>query len=520
MEFNCPLSYIELLLPILSELELVSWSYNDLIVILRENKIFKKYSDDDLKCEVDLTLKYLIQVGYVEVVDGEYSVTSMAIDLLNKVNDEKDKILESSMSDSEKLKKLQDIYVENTKNINFKIKKAYNIPSQSQLCEDLSKYLEHNSISSKSRSQIINDFIKHVYNFTDEQMSVLVGIVGRKKEAAIISRAYSAFYKLRKEKKEEVINKKNSIRVKKLDKQDKTLKVKPNLHESCENDKVTETTNDNAESCEDITSIATFNVYSDMILRILSSSYTSDIQMITKYIINIIMPKNNDENIFELFKTQINKILTQMIQKQLIIKTDEGYEIIQKGFNQINKAQQPPGTRESENLLKQFNQTYHEINQTLHTKLLRKIKTCNPYFFEKISLDLLKQMQYFNVKAFKGELSAKSNDGGVDGVLYYDRLSIKPVYFQSKRWKNNITRPEMQKFVGALHDKGATDGIFITTSNFTKGALETAKSSNVRPINGEMLVNLMIEYKVGVKTQNYELDTIDEQYFQNQEEKI
>ena len=73
----------------------------------------------------------------------------------------------------------------------------------------------------------------------------------------------------------------------------------------------------------------------------------------------------------------------------------------------------------------------------------------------------------------------------------------------------------MQKFVGALNDKSADTGIYITTSSFTKGAIETAKTANIRLIDGKTLVKLMIKYKVGIKIQEYEIKMIDENYFED-----
>ena len=233
------------------------------------------------------------------------------------------------------------------------------------------------------------------------------------------------------------------------------------------------------------------------------------------------MPDNYDKSVFELFKNQVHKILKQMLQKQLIIKNkDDNYEITENGFIQLNQDTTPKKPHfktqtKPENPLTIFNKTYKQNNQSLPAKLLEKVKTCNPYFFEKLSLDLLNKMEFYKVKSFKGELTAKSNDGGVDGLIYLDPLSIKPVYFQSKRWKNNISRPEMQKFVGALNDKLADTGIYITTSSFTKGAIETAKTANIRLIDGKTLIKLMIKYKVGIKIQEYEIKMIDEDYFKD-----
>jgi restriction system protein len=79
-----------------------------------------------------------------------------------------------------------------------------------------------------------------------------------------------------------------------------------------------------------------------------------------------------------------------------------------------------------------------------------------------------------------------------------------------------VGRPEIQKFVGALHGKNARKGVFITTSDFTKEASEYAEglSDKVVLIDGETLVNLMIDHGVGVDLEEaYEIKRVDSDYF-------
>jgi restriction system protein len=77
-------------------------------------------------------------------------------------------------------------------------------------------------------------------------------------------------------------------------------------------------------------------------------------------------------------------------------------------------------------------------------------------------------------------------------------------------------RPEIQKFVGALHGQRAKKGIFITTSSYTKDALDYVK--NIDPkvilIDGKTLTNMMITFNVGVSIlQTLEIKKIDTDYF-------
>jgi restriction system protein len=113
---------------------------------------------------------------------------------------------------------------------------------------------------------------------------------------------------------------------------------------------------------------------------------------------------------------------------------------------------------------------------------------------------------------------SSDGDEGIDGTIKEDKLGLDIIYIQAKRWRpgNVVGRPELQKFVGALAGQGAKKGIFITTSNFTKEALEYTPRNETKIvlIDGEQLAQLMIDYNLGCTTQQtYELKKIDSDYF-------
>lgn len=113
-------------------------------------------------------------------------------------------------------------------------------------------------------------------------------------------------------------------------------------------------------------------------------------------------------------------------------------------------------------------------------------------------------------------VTQKSNDGGIDGIINQDPLGLQTIYVQVKRYAENniIGSPEIDSFSGALRRKRADRGVFITTSSFTSGARQAAKQLNIALVDGEMLTNLMIQYKVGVQIrQVYELYDIDDDFF-------
>ncbi len=162
-------------------------------------------------------------------------------------------------------------------------------------------------------------------------------------------------------------------------------------------------------------------------------------------------------------------------------------------------------------------EAYQVLQEELITELLQTIKQNSPQFFERLVINLLVKMGYGGTQKDAGQILGKSGDEGIDGIIKEDRLGLDVVYIQAKRWDGVVVgRQEIQKFVGALHGQQAKKGIFITTSNFSKGATEYVAhiDTKVVLIDGEMLAQLMIDYNIGVATvATYELKRIDSDYF-------
>jgi len=159
---------------------------------------------------------------------------------------------------------------------------------------------------------------------------------------------------------------------------------------------------------------------------------------------------------------------------------------------------------------------FEQINEDLSSALLNKIKECSPDFFEKLVVDLLLKMGYGGSEIEQGEVTPKTGDEGIDGIIKEDKLGLDMIYIQAKKWENTVGRPDIQKFVGALQGKRARKGIFITTSNFAKNAYAYVKNidNKVVLIDGNELANLMIEHDVGVSIQRtFAIRKIDSDYF-------
>ena len=158
-------------------------------------------------------------------------------------------------------------------------------------------------------------------------------------------------------------------------------------------------------------------------------------------------------------------------------------------------------------------QALAEIRQSAEAELLELVSSVSPSFFETIVLDLLHRMGYGASRADLQRVGG-SGDGGIDGIISLDRLGLEKVYVQAKRWQENVGRPHLQAFYGALAGQKAKKGVFITTSGYTSQALDFAKSvEGIVLIDGSRLAGLMIDYELGVTARTVKIPKIDGDYF-------
>jgi restriction system protein len=163
------------------------------------------------------------------------------------------------------------------------------------------------------------------------------------------------------------------------------------------------------------------------------------------------------------------------------------------------------------------------LTEALRDALLARVLEASPAFFERLIIDLLLAMGYGGSQAEAGEQLGRTGDGGVDGVIREDQLGLDRVYLQAKRYQpgNVVSSETVQAFIGALVGKGAQKGVLITTSTFTKPALNAAsQSGNLRLVlnDGEELTRLMIRFNVGVRVaRTVDIKRIDLDYFEGDE---
>ena len=223
------------------------------------------------------------------------------------------------------------------------------------------------------------------------------------------------------------------------------------------------------------------------------------IVIISKRGLDVLKNKPNSINV------KFLKQFSEFVEFQTSKREDE----IESETSEEQSAQTPEESLET---------AYQKIRKSLASELINKVIELSPTFFEKLVVELLVKMGYGGSIKDAGKAMGKSGDEGIDGTIKEDKLGLDIIYIQAKRWKpgNVVGRPELQKFVGALAGQGAKKGIFITTSNFTKEAIEYTPRNETKIvlIDGHQLAQLMIDYNLGCTSQQaYEVKKIDNDYF-------
>lgn len=210
----------------------------------------------------------------------------------------------------------------------------------------------------------------------------------------------------------------------------------------------------------------------------------------------------------------------ERIDNQFLKKFDSFVDFIkpQKNDHFKDEEEKSPSIDENATPEELLDKAYQSLQQALAFDLLNKVIEMPPSFFERLVVDLLVKMGYGGSIIEAGRAIGRSGDEGIDGTIKEDKLGLDIIYIQAKRWKqgNLVGRPELQKFVGALAGQGAKKGIFITTSSFTKEALEYIPKNETKIVlvDGLQLAQLMIAFNVGCTTQRtYEIKKIDYDYF-------
>jgi len=163
-----------------------------------------------------------------------------------------------------------------------------------------------------------------------------------------------------------------------------------------------------------------------------------------------------------------------------------------------------------------------QLEANVRGEILQRVKAISPEAFERLVLQLLGALGY-GVGPESRQGVRRGPDGGIDGRIDEDRLGLASIYIQAKRYQEqSIGRPAVQSFYGAMGGQGASKGVFISTSTFTRDAVECAaefKDKKIVLIDGNRLTRLMLDAGVGVSVREvYRVHRIDEDFFAEFEE--
>ncbi len=165
----------------------------------------------------------------------------------------------------------------------------------------------------------------------------------------------------------------------------------------------------------------------------------------------------------------------------------------------------------------QIKSAWHTLNSALAEDLIELVKKQTPQFFEVLVVQLMQAMGYGGWSKDSGSATQYTGDGGIDGIINEDPLGLETIYLQAKRYTESaVGRPDIQAFVGALEMKRARKGVFITTSHFSRDALDYVSliEKKVVLIDGTQLAELMIKHNLGVSVkETYQVKATDSDYF-------
>lgn len=153
-----------------------------------------------------------------------------------------------------------------------------------------------------------------------------------------------------------------------------------------------------------------------------------------------------------------------------------------------------------------------EAVATWRQRAMVKLLAMPPAAFERLCQRILRESGFVEVRVL-----GRAGDGGIDGlgILRLQRVVSFQVLFQCKRWQGSVPPKEIRDFRGAM--VGRSDkGLFLTTGSFTRAAQEEATRDGAPPIDlidGDQLVDLLKDLKLGIRTEVVEKTEVDESWF-------
>ncbi len=214
----------------------------------------------------------------------------------------------------------------------------------------------------------------------------------------------------------------------------------------------------------------------------------------------------NDKGRKLLTRTDCNKFL---VKERLSRKVNPQSEIDNNSDESIDNTPQ-----------EQLSRSFENIRQIIYDEIIDTILSKSPRAFEYLVVKLMEKMGYGGKIQNAGIVTQYSNDGGIDGIIKEDILGLGRIHIQAKRYdrKNTISREDVQNFVGALAVAQSNKGVFITTSKYSKGAIEFVASLNgnttIVLIDGLALAKYIYDFNLGMQLEQViEIKRLDSDFW-------
>jgi restriction system protein len=207
-------------------------------------------------------------------------------------------------------------------------------------------------------------------------------------------------------------------------------------------------------------------------------------------------------------KDTLRRRLLNLVERGYVERDGNSYSISEAGTRHLKKFH--VGVRSEPRW--DVNRAVAAHNQVQRRAFRERLEAMNPLLFERLVRDLLEEMGYEDV-----QVTRPTGDKGVDviGTVQLGITSVTEVV-QVKRHRGSIGRPVLDQLRGALPYHKAIRGTIITIGTFSKGCPEAALYPGAAPItliDGERLLDLLIEHQVGVQKREIQLLELDEEYF-------
>ena len=201
--------------------------------------------------------------------------------------------------------------------------------------------------------------------------------------------------------------------------------------------------------------------------------------------------------------------LSNLLERGLVERNGNLYSATPNGLAYLQKIGDEDSAGGEHN---QVQILVRQQENTVRTSLRELLKDMDPFAFEHLIKRLLEEMDYQNV-----DVTTRSGDGGVDvvGDIELGITSVREVV-QVKRHRRPIQRKDLDALRGSLYRFNAVRGTIVTSSRFARGTQEAAFATDTTPItliDGDKLIDLLIEHGIGVRKRTVELLELDAEAF-------